>query len=1515
MAGTSYTRQSTLTDGDTITASLFNAEYNQLVTAFSYAASGTTGHQHDGGAGEGGNIEIIGDQDFNNKIVVDSSNNRWSVYVEVGGSAVEQVRIEDGVVYPVTDSDVDLGTNALRFKDAYIDSLTATTSLTLGTSITVSSILDEDDMSSDSATALATQQSIKAYVDAQVTAQDLDLTDGTTSISIDLDSEALSVLGGTGVTSTASGNGVTLAIDSTVTTLTGSQTLTNKTLTSPDINTPDIDGGTIDGAVIGGSSAAAGSFTTVGATGNITVGGTVDGRDVATDGTKLDGIEASATADQTNAEIRTAVEAASDSNVFTDADHTKLNAIEASADVTDTANVTAAGALMDSELTAIASVKALNQGVATTDSPTFAAVTVNGNVEFDGLSGTGSVTVTDILDQDDMSGNSATALATQQSIKAYVDAQQDTVDTLAEILALSNATGGTDIAVGTGDDITFADNSKAIFGSGSDLQIYHSGTASIVGDFGTGDLLIRGENLKLQNTAGENYLVATNNDAIRLYYDNAEKLATASGGISVTGEVAATSLDISGNIDVDGTTNLDVVDIDGAVDMASTLTVAGEITANGGIALGDNDKATFGASDDLQIYHDGLNSYIKDIGTGSLKIAGADVEITTVGGNKYFSGSVNVATLFHTNNPKLATTSGGIQVTGDISNASGDLTLDVAGNINLDADGGEFRFKDGGTLYATAYQGGGGSFYLASAVQDKDLIFQGNDGGSTITALTLDMSAAGKATFNSSIDTGGTITVNSGNINLPTDGGTVFFGADVDMRMFHDGSNGKITNSTGGFYIGSDVIGLQNAAHNTTYLGFASGGAATFNAGITVGGNVTIPDYVIHDGNTATKFGFGSANTMNFISNGSDRLTIANSYAVFNEAGTDYDFRVESSGNANMLFVDGGNNRVGVGTGSPAVALDIAGSGTTQLRIQMSGQADTRVLSDTGTGIVGTYSNHPLNFKTNSTTAFTIASDGSLSTPTAGTSNVRFGVNAGNSIQSGGNYNTVVGDEAGTAITTGDENTFIGYTSGDAVTTATGNTAVGFSTLTTNVLGSRSVAVGRAALQVQNPASATNMYNTAVGFAAGESVTTGTENTLIGALAGDALTDSDRNVALGYSALGAEILGQYSTAIGWNALGVQSNSSAANALNTAVGYNAGGAVTTGVNNTLIGGLAGDAITTGLENTAVGRGALGASTTGQENVAVGSLAAPALTTARNSTFIGYLSGRHATTTNYTTAIGSLALNGASGSTTADNNTAVGYKALYTATTGANNTALGFEAGKSISTGIQNVFVGSNAGDATDGGTNNVGVGHGALSANCGGSNTGIGHQALSVCTANNNTAVGQNAQVLVTSGAQNTSLGAYALQTTTTGTYNIGIGYNSNSSSSTASGQCTLGDGNISNLRCNDQSISSLSDSRDKTDVIDSPYGLDFINTVRPVQFKWESRDGNVKDGSTRIGFIAQELLAATDGNNAILDLVLDDNPDKLEAKYGNLLPIAIQAIQELSAQVDALTARIETLEG
>ena len=95
-------------------------------------------------------------------------------------------------------------------------------------------VLDEDNLVSNSATHLATQQSIKAYVDAQVTAQDLDFAaDSGGSLAIDLDSEALTFTGGTGIDTSGSGNAVTFAIDSTVATLTGTQTLTNKTLSSP----------------------------------------------------------------------------------------------------------------------------------------------------------------------------------------------------------------------------------------------------------------------------------------------------------------------------------------------------------------------------------------------------------------------------------------------------------------------------------------------------------------------------------------------------------------------------------------------------------------------------------------------------------------------------------------------------------------------------------------------------------------------------------------------------------------------------------------------------------------------------------------------------------------------------------------------------------------------------------------------------------------------------------------------------------------------------------------------------------------------------------------------------------------------------------------------------------------------------------------------------------------------------------------------------------------------------------
>ena len=136
--------------------------------------------------------------------------------------------------------------------DTYLAATTKTltnktlTSPVLNTGVSGSAILDEDAMGSNSATQLATQQSIKAYVDAKVTAEDLDVTSDSGTIDIDLDSETLTVAGGTGLSSSATGTTVTLAIDSTVATLTGTQTLTNKTLTSPVMTTPQINDSSAD---------------------------------------------------------------------------------------------------------------------------------------------------------------------------------------------------------------------------------------------------------------------------------------------------------------------------------------------------------------------------------------------------------------------------------------------------------------------------------------------------------------------------------------------------------------------------------------------------------------------------------------------------------------------------------------------------------------------------------------------------------------------------------------------------------------------------------------------------------------------------------------------------------------------------------------------------------------------------------------------------------------------------------------------------------------------------------------------------------------------------------------------------------------------------------------------------------------------------------------------------------------------------------------------------------------------
>jgi trimeric autotransporter adhesin len=323
---------------------------------------------------------------------------------------------------------------------------------------------------------------------------------------------------------------------------------------------------------------------------------------------------------------------------------------------------------------------------------------------------------------------------------------------------------------------------------------------------------------------------------------------------------------------------------------------------------------------------------------------------------------------------------------------------------------------------------------------------------------------------------------------------------------------------------------------------------------------------------------------------------------------------------------------------------------------------------------------------------------GDYSSTTLGTSNLRLGVNAGDSIVSGGNWNTVVGDEAGTAITTG-----------------TYNTGVGYRALWSNVTGATNAAFGVQALAYNT----TGASNTAVGTNALFTNTTGTQNVAVGTNALDANTTASNNTALGYNALLVN--------------------------------------TTGASNTAVGALALDANTTGLENVAMGHHAMSVNTTGKQNVAIGQASLDANTTADNNTAVGHDSLTNNTTGASNTGLGQASLQS---NTTASNNTAVGYSALSANTTGANNVALGYAALYDNTEGANNVAVGYLCAENITTGTVNTIIGNAtAGSLTTGSSNTIVGH-ACNVSAGDAQTAMGLGYALACAAGY--TTLGSGAL---------------------------------------------------------------------------------------------------------------------------------------------------------
>ena len=563
MAG--YTRQSSYTDGDIINAADSNDEFDQILAAF----NNSSGHKHDGTAAEGPVIGLIGDAGSTtpkNKVVVDNANDQIEVSIDVSGTSTEQFVIKDGVIEPTTDNDIDLGSSSKEFKDLYldgtanidtidadaatIDSLT----ITSGTAITsidtdISSVSGSDDT-------LASAKAIKTYIDAQVTAQDLDFQgDSGGALSIDLDSESLTIAGGTGIDTTGSGNTVTVDIDSTVATLTGSQTLPNKTLTTPVIST-------------------------ISNTGTVTL---------------------------------------------------------------PTATDTLVGRTTTDTLT----------------NKTLTSATLNG-----------TISGTSIKDEDNMASDSASHLATQQSIKAYVDSQVASFDTLAE-LSDTNITSAASGHILIHDGSDSFDN-KAVSG---DVTIDSNGAVTIANDAVETAMVnanvITGQTAETTIDNSNDTLLMHDNSASALRKITISSLSTALGGLSDV--VGDTTPQLGGNLDMNGN---DIVTTSNAdIDLAPNGT--GKV-----VVKGNTNPGTI-------VFNCESNSHGQTVKSQPHSASVTNVLTLPAGGDQEIVGTTATQTL--TNKTIDAS-----QLSGTVANARLDAELQALAGLTSAADKG-IQFTGSGT--------------------------------------------------------------------------------------------------------------------------------------------------------------------------------------------------------------------------------------------------------------------------------------------------------------------------------------------------------------------------------------------------------------------------------------------------------------------------------------------------------------------------------------------------------------------------------------------------------------------------------------------------------------------------------------------------------------------------------------------------------------------------------------------------------------------------------------------------
>ena len=651
MAG--YTRQSTFQDGDTITAALFNDEYDQLLNVF----SNTSGHKHDGTAAEGPVIGLIGDAGLVtplNKILIDTTNDHIEFWLDVSGTSTQQLYIADGAILPVTDNDIDLGSSSLEFKDLFIDGTANIDSLVADTADINGGTLDNVTIGATTAAA------------------------GTFTT---VDTSGNVIIGGnltvSGTTTTVNSNEVNIGDNIIV-------------LNSDETGTPSQDGGI---------EIERGTSTNVSLLWNET-------NDYWTFGSNHLNFP-----DNSKAYFGTG----NDLQIYHDGSASYINDQGTGPLYLKGNTVTAVNLSDVAMFTAIGGNKVGlnyngNEKLATT--PT--GINVTGTATATAFSGplTGNVT-------GDVTGN-----VTGNLTGSVLTAAQTNITSVGTLSSL--AVSG-DLTVDTNTLYVDSSNNRVGIGTTSPSQLLHLvGTNPFLkieesdATNGFGNIIYNSDSLRFRsraNTSNGIIRFEGNNGTTTTEYarfDSSGNLGIGTSSPLALLHVAGNAL-VTGNLTVNGNltfgnaatdtvsfgADIDshiIPDDDDTYDLGSAsqewkdLYIDGVVYADQ-IDLGDNEKIRLGTSQDLQIYHDGSNSFIQDAGTGTLRILSDDVRIMNAAGTEISAQFIQdgEARLKYDNSTKLATKSTGIDVTGTVVadglTSSGSVAITTTSGLPLTVSG------------------------------------------------------------------------------------------------------------------------------------------------------------------------------------------------------------------------------------------------------------------------------------------------------------------------------------------------------------------------------------------------------------------------------------------------------------------------------------------------------------------------------------------------------------------------------------------------------------------------------------------------------------------------------------------------------------------------------------------------------------------------------------------------------------------------------------------------------------